>query len=79
MFYLSSTCSSYRTIPEIAKELTEWGVHNIELSGNFKYYDGLLTDLVHIKEEFDIEFMIHWFRCRKICTGPYRALFRKNI
>ncbi|MHC4460030.1 MAG: TIM barrel protein [Planctomycetota bacterium] len=59
MFFLSSTCSSHERILEAIKELTGYGVCNIELSGNLTFYGEWRQDLEMLKQRFELNLLIH--------------------
>lgn len=59
MLYLSSSCSSKRGICEALRELIDFGARNIELSGNLLLHDGWEEDLVFLKKEYNLNFLIH--------------------
>ena len=59
MFYISSSCLSYKRISESVLTLVNAGIKNIELSGGTEYYKGLEDDLLDLKERYGINFLIH--------------------
>ena len=39
--------------------LAEKGYQNIELSGGTKLYDGFIQDLINLKNEFQLKYLLH--------------------
>lgn len=59
MIYVSSAASTKKRIGEAVRELAELGFANIELTGGTKYYDGYQEDLQKLKEEFNLNYLLH--------------------
>jgi sugar phosphate isomerase/epimerase len=59
MIYVSSAASAKKRIGEAVRELAELGLTNIELTGGTKYYDGYQEELRKLKEEFNLNYLVH--------------------
>lgn len=59
MLYISSSCSKKKRIGEAVHELAELGFKNIELTGGTAYYDSIESDLVGLKKEYGLDYLIH--------------------
>ena len=59
MIYVSSACSKQRLIGPAVKELAEQGFKNIELTGGTTYYDRYESDLLELKQQYDLNFLVH--------------------
>jgi sugar phosphate isomerase/epimerase len=59
MIYVSSACSKQKKIGAAIRELAENGFQNIELSGGTEYYEAYEADLLNLKEEFSLNYLIH--------------------
>ncbi len=59
MIYVSSSTVKNSTIKASVKQIAEFGFNNIELSGGTDYYSDYLIDLKHLKEEFNLNFLLH--------------------
>ena len=59
MIYISTSCIKSETIKESVLKLVESGFRNIELSGGTKYYSKLESDLLQLKENYQLNFLLH--------------------
>lgn len=59
MVYVSSACVRHKTIKESVLELCREGLNNIELSGGTQPYDQLENDLLFLKAQKGINFLVH--------------------
>ena len=59
MIYVSSSCVKANSIKEAITTLVQEGFRNIELSGGTKYYDDLIEDLLVLKEQKDLNYLVH--------------------
>lgn len=59
MIYISSSCVKFNKISESIRYLAGHGFRNIELSGGTDHYDQLEDDLVRLRSEFDLNYLIH--------------------
>ncbi|MCK9602764.1 MAG: sugar phosphate isomerase/epimerase [Candidatus Omnitrophica bacterium] len=59
MIYVSSECIQARYIVENVKELASSGFRRIELSGGTSYYNSYLGDLLKLKKEHKLEYLVH--------------------
>jgi len=59
MIYVSSACSKQKSISLAVKELADHGFKNIELSGGTQYDDHYETQLLELKEAYDLNYLIH--------------------
>ena len=59
MIYTTSLCSARERIADAVEELARLGFKNIELTGRTKFYEGLEADLVRLKEEYRLNYIIH--------------------
>lgn len=59
MIYISSSCAKYNKIKDSVQKLVDNGFRNIELSGGTEHYDGLLDDLLNLKEKYDLNYLCH--------------------
>ena len=59
MIYISTSCVKSETIKESVLKLVESGFRNIELSGGTKYYSNLESELLQLKEEYKLNFLLH--------------------
>ena len=59
MIYVSTSCIKSKKIVDSVLKLAQNGFKNIELSGGTKYYDGFENDLLNLKKEFDLNYLIH--------------------
>ena len=59
MIYVSSSCIGHKKIKDSVKELAENGFQNIELSGGTEYYDDIESDLLKLKEEYNLNYRCH--------------------
>lgn len=59
MIYISSSCLKGKNISEVVEQIVQYGFKNIELSGGTKYYENLESDLIELKERYDLNFLIH--------------------
>jgi len=59
MIYISSSCSNQKKIDVAIRELAEHGFQNIELSGGTDYYEGFEDDIFDLKEEWNLNFLVH--------------------
>lgn len=59
MLYLSSSAVKKNTISEVLEECVKCGIHNIELSGGTVYYDSIMDDLRHWKEQGCLNYACH--------------------
>lgn len=59
MIYISTSCVKADTIKEAVSILLRNGFKNIELSGGTEYYTELEYDLMKIKEETNVNFLLH--------------------
>jgi len=59
MIYVSSACSKQKLIGPAVKELVGQGFKNIELTGGTTYYDAYESDLLELKKQYDLNFLVH--------------------
>lgn len=59
MIYTSTSCIKTRNISDAVGQLVAHGIKNIELSGGTEYDPEILNKLKSLKDEFDINFMVH--------------------
>lgn len=59
MIYVSTSCVKSKKIIDSVQKLAQCGFKNIELSGGTEYYDGFENDLINLKKEFDLNYLIH--------------------
>jgi len=59
MIYISSSCVKNNTIKESVLELAQEGYKNIEISGGTKYYDGYVNDLLDLKDNYNLNYLLH--------------------
>lgn len=59
MIFVSSACSRKRTIGEAVRELANRGFRNIELSGGTAYYESYKADLLELKEQYGLRYLLH--------------------
>lgn len=59
MIYVSSSCVRHQKIADSIKELADAGFLNIELSGGTLPYPELEKDLVRLREEFGLSYLLH--------------------
>lgn len=59
MIYLSSASVKNERIADSVRELASMGFRNIELSGGTKHYDGYMEDLISLKDEYGLNYIIH--------------------
>ena len=59
MIYVSTSCVKSKKIIDSVLKLAQSGFKNIELSGGTEYYDNFENDLINLKKEFDLNYLIH--------------------
>ena len=59
MIYVSSSCVRAKRIGEAVKSLAEAGFRSIELSGGTDYYPEFETDLLELKEVYNLSYLCH--------------------
>jgi sugar phosphate isomerase/epimerase len=59
MIYISTSCVKAKTIKEAVNTLLSKGFKNIELSGGTEYYPDLENDLYIIKQNTNVNFLLH--------------------
>lgn len=59
MIFVSTSCLKSELISESIEILAGHGIHNIELSGGTGYYPSIKNDLVHLKERYGLNYIIH--------------------
>ena len=59
MIYVSSACSSKKNIREAIEELAQLGIKNIELTGGTIYYQDYEKDILRLKEEYNLNYLVH--------------------
>lgn len=59
MIYVSSSCIKNNNIATIIRQFVERGIKNIELSGGTEFYDGIESDLIALKQMFDLKYACH--------------------
>ena len=59
MIYISTSCIKANTIKESVISIANEGFKNIELSGGTKYYPSYETDLMELKNKFQLNYLIH--------------------
>ena len=57
--YVSSACLKHEKIKDSVEELARNGFKNVELSGGTKYYRGYEEDLLGLKDQYDLNFLLH--------------------
>ncbi len=61
MIFLSTACLKNKFIKDSVREIAEFGLQNIELSGGTKYYADYLGDLISLQKEFQLNYVVHNF------------------
>ncbi len=59
MIYISSSCVKHNKIKDSVQELVDNGFKNIELSGGTEYYDGFESELLELKDKYDLSYLCH--------------------
>lgn len=59
MIYISSASVKSERIGDSVRSLASMGFKNIELSGGTKHYAGYMEDLVSLKDEFGLNYLVH--------------------
>jgi sugar phosphate isomerase/epimerase len=59
MIYVSTSCVKAERINDAVKKLVDSGFYNIELSGGTERYRGFEKDLIQLKEEYNINYLLH--------------------
>ena len=59
MIYISSSCVKNSKIKDSVIELNNAGFKNIELSGGTEAYPEMLTDLIELKEKYNLNYRCH--------------------
>jgi len=59
MIYISSACVKHKKIRDSVQELADNGFKNIELSGGTEYYENFETDLLELKEKYNLTYLCH--------------------
>jgi sugar phosphate isomerase/epimerase len=59
MIYISSSCVQENQIFKSIERLVSLGFRNIELSGGTNYYPSLENDLLKLKNEFNLNYLLH--------------------
>lgn len=59
MIFVSTSCVRSKKIGDSVLKLAQSGFKNIELSGGTEYYDNFENDLIKLKNEFDLSYLIH--------------------
>ena len=57
--YISSACVTHEKIKDSVEELAFNGFTDIELSGGTKYYPAYEEDLVLLKEQYNLRYLVH--------------------
>lgn len=59
MIYISSSAVKCDKINDAVKNLADAGFKNIELSGGTEFYKGYSDDLMNLKNEYDLNYLLH--------------------
>jgi sugar phosphate isomerase/epimerase len=59
MIYVSSACVKTRRVGDAVRQLADAGFSYIELSGGTTLYSGWKTDLLKLKEEYSLHYLLH--------------------
>ena len=59
MIYISSACVKHKKIKDSVHELAENGFKNIELSGGTEYYENFESDLLDLKNKYNLNYLCH--------------------
>jgi len=59
MIFVSSSCVKASKISESVRLLAQNGIRNIELSGGTRHYDDLEKDLIQLRKDFGLNYLIH--------------------
>jgi sugar phosphate isomerase/epimerase len=59
MIFVSSSCIKSKFIKESVIALHNLGFINIELSGGTTFYNGMVEDLLELKEKYNLKFLCH--------------------
>jgi sugar phosphate isomerase/epimerase len=59
MIFVSSSAVKSEKIIDAVKTLADAGFSNIELSGGTKYYEGYSNDLYNLKNDYNLNFLLH--------------------
>ena len=60
MIYLSSSCVKSEKIKDSVLVLAKNGYKNIELSGGTEYYESFENDLIDLKENYNLKYLVHF-------------------
>ena len=58
-FYLSTANSKKNILSEVLDEFIAFGIKNIELSGNLRFYRNMQRDLRNYKRRYGLQLLIH--------------------
>jgi sugar phosphate isomerase/epimerase len=59
MIFISTSCLRNNRIGDSIEELAYHGFKNIELSGGTSYYEEFETDLLRLKKEYNLNYLVH--------------------
>ena len=59
MIYISSSCIKSKLIKNSVFKLATYGFKNIELSGGTDFYNNYINDLIELKNQFGLTYLIH--------------------
>lgn len=59
MIYISSSCVKDSKIKYSVEQLAKQGFKNIELSGGTEYYESYLKDLIELKKQYQLNYLLH--------------------
>jgi sugar phosphate isomerase/epimerase len=59
--YLSSSCVRGLRIGDVVEAIARSGITHIELSGGTEYYDSVEEDLLRLKEEYGLSYLVHGY------------------
>ena len=59
MIYISTSCVKRAKISQSIAYLAKMGYQNIELSGGTNYYESYVNDLLELKKNYDLSYLVH--------------------
>ncbi len=59
MIYVSTACIKSEFVRNSVVEIVKMGIRNVELSGGTKYYPEYLNDLIELKNQYGLSYLIH--------------------
>ncbi len=59
--YISSSCIKGERIGDVVEVLAQAGITRIELSGGMAYYGSIADDLLRLKDEYGLDYLVHGY------------------